>query len=246
MKAMLFAAGNGTRLKPFTDLHPKALLPLAGQTLLKYQILRLKEIGCDEIVINTHHFANQIVDYLQQNNNFGININLSYEKELLNTGGGLYNVKDFFVDSPFFLALNVDILSNINLNDLLKAHKQDDIATLVVSQRDTQRYLLFNDENIMRGWTNIKTNEFRPNNIENINSLHKLAFSGMQVLSPKIFQYAADLGDTFSLVDLYLNCCKTENIRAYIPTNYQMMDVGKTEFLAQAEQFAENLKEKGS
>ena len=242
MKAMIFAAGKGTRLRPFTDNHPKALLNISGKTLLQYQIERLKKAGINDIAINVCHFAEQIINYLKENQNFGCNICISEETDLLNTGGGLKRVKQFFTtDNQPFIACNVDILSNINLTELFQKHKNTDIATLVVSERKTQRYLIFDNASRMRGWTNIATGEIRPASLQKEVSHTLLAFSGIQILSPSIFDYMDNLGDNFSLIDLYLNCCQKETVRGYIPENYEMMDVGKTEMLSQAEAFAKRI-----
>ncbi len=245
MKAMIFAAGLGTRLRPITDTIPKALLPLGGKTLLEYQICKLQQAGITDIVINVHHFADKIIDYLREHNNFGCNILISDERQqLLDTGGGLRKAANLLSGEENVLACNVDILSNISIASLIESHKQEDIATLVVSERDTQRYLLFDKQtNLMCGWTNIQTGEVKPNNqTVNYKTVNKLAFSGMQILSPRIFSLMDDIvkekGDKFSLIDLYLTLCTTEHISAYVPANYHMMDVGKINQLQEAKQFA--------
>lgn len=241
-KAMIFAAGLGTRLRPFTETHPKALFPLNGKTLLHYQIEKLEAAGVRDIIVNVHHFAEQIADYLRANNNFGLHIELSDERDnLLETGGGLLHARHFFDAEPF-IACNADILSNLDIRDLLAAHRRDDMATVVVSERETKRYLLFDKEDCMRGWTNTSTGEVRPENITgNANALKRLAFSGMQVLNGDIFRHMSGMGERFSLIDLYVKNCAEQRIRAYIPKNYRMMDIGKTEILHEAEQFARSL-----
>ena len=144
---MIFAAGLGTRLKPFTDNHPKALLPLAGKTLLQWQIDKLLAAGVTDIVVNVHHFADQIVEYLQANNGFGCRVQISDEREvLLETGGGLLKAAELLEDDEPVLVCNVDILSNIDLGAFIAAHQADELATIVVSNRETQRYLLFDEE----------------------------------------------------------------------------------------------------
>ena len=248
MKAMIFAAGLGTRLRPITDNIPKALLPIGGKTLLQHQIERLREAGITDIVVNVHHFADMIIDYFRQNDNFGCDISVSDERDrLLDTGGGLRKAAHLLMPdkntAESLLACNVDILSNINIPELIAAHKPDSIATLVVSERNTQRYLIFDEENRMVGWTNIATNEVKPFNMEyNKDCMRLLAFSGMQILSPRIFELMDNVveekGDKFSLIDLYLSLCSDEIIRAYIPANYHMMDVGKIGQLSDAEDFA--------
>jgi NDP-sugar pyrophosphorylase family protein len=250
MKAMIFAAGLGTRLKPLTDTLPKALVPLAGKTLLQWQIEKLKSAGITDIVINVHHFPDQIIDYLKDNNNFGCNIQISDEREmLLETGGGLRKAQQAIIGSEVkisrdssegILICNVDILSNIDLTALLQAYNPNEMGVVVVSKRDTQRYLLFNEENRLCGWTNISTGE-----VKGEEATKQLAFSGMQVLNPRIFDCMDEVveqkGNKFSLIDLYLSIAQKEILRAYIPENYHMMDVGKINQLSDAEAFAANL-----
>ena len=257
MKAMIFAAGLGTRLKPLTDTLPKALVPLAGKTLLQWQIEKLKAAHITDIVINVHHFPDMIINYLKENDNFGCNILVSDERDmLLETGGGLRKaeallssgVQEFRSSGEGILICNVDILSNIDIPTLLQAYNPEEMGIVVVSQRDTQRYLLFNEENRLCGWTNIATGEVRPASFASSpNSLiaSQLAFSGMQVLNPRIFDCMDEIvkqkGDKFSLIDLYLSIAQKEILRAYIPENYRMMDVGKINQLSEAEAFASSL-----
>ena len=258
MKAMIFAAGLGTRLKPLTDNMPKALVPLAGKTLLQWQIERLKAAGITDIVVNVHHFPDMIINYLRENNNFGCRISVSDEREmLLETGGGLRKAKSLLLEvgsresgnsNEPILICNVDILSNIDLPTLLNAYNPDEMGVVVVSERETQRYLLFDEENRLCGWTNIATGEIRPASLASSpNNLiaSRLAFSGMQVLNPRIFACMDEVvekkGDKFSLIDLYLHIAEKEILRAYIPENYRMMDVGKIAQLSEAEAFATSL-----
>ena len=257
MKAMIFAAGLGTRLKPLTDTLPKALVPLAGKTLLQWQIEQLKAAGITDIVVNVHHFPDMIINYLKENDNFGCTIQVSDERDrLLETGGGLRkaeallgsNIQEFRSSGEGILICNVDILSNIDIPTLLQSYNPAEMGLVVVSKRDTQRYLLFNEENRLCGWTNIATGEVRPASFASSpNSLiaSRLAFSGMQVLNPRIFDCMSDIveqkGEKFSLIDLYLNIAQKEILRAYIPENYRMMDVGKINQLSEAEAFAARL-----
>ena len=254
---MIFAAGLGTRLKPLTDTLPKALVPLAGKTLLQWQIEKLKAAHITDIVINVHHFPDMIINYLKENDNFGCNILVSDERDmLLETGGGLRKaeallssgVQEFKSSGEGILICNVDILSNIDIPTLLQAYNPEEMGIVVVSQRDTQRYLLFNEENRLCGWTNIATGEVRGPLSDNrypIANTRKLAFSGMQVLSPRVFDCMDDIveqkGEKFSLIDLYLSIAQKEILRAYIPENYRMMDVGKINQLSEAESFASSL-----
>lgn len=258
MRAMIFAAGLGTRLKPLTDTLPKALVPLAGKTLLQWQIERLKAAGITDIVVNVHHFPDMIINYLRENDNFGCRIAVSDERDmLLETGGGLRKAKSLLLgigsresgnnDEPILIC-NVDILSNIDLPTLLQAYNPEEMGVVVVSPRDTQRYLLFDETNRLCGWTNIATGEVRPASLASSpNSLiaSRLAFSGMQVLNPRIFdvmdKVVAEKGDKFSLIDLYLSIAEKEILRAFIPENYRMMDVGKIAQLSEAESFAASL-----
>ena len=255
---MIFAAGLGTRLKPLTDTLPKALVPLAGKTLLEWQIERLKAAGITDIVVNVHHFPDMIINYLRENDNFGCRIAVSDERDmLLETGGGLRKAKSLLLgsgsresgnnDEPILIC-NVDILSNIDIPTLLRAYNPDEMGMVVVSSRDTQRYLLFDYDNRLRGWTNIATGEVRGPLSDNhypIANTRKLAFSGMQVLNPRIFEVmekvVAEKGEKFSLIDLYLSIAEKEILRAFIPENYRMMDVGKINQLSEAEAFAETL-----
>lgn len=257
MKAMIFAAGLGTRLKPLTDTLPKALVPLAGKPLLQWQIERLKAADITDIVVNVHHFPDMIINYLHDNDNFGCRIAVSDERDmLLETGGGLRKaeallgsgVQEFRSSGEGILICNVDILSNIDIPTLLNAYNPDEMGVVVVSERDTQRYLLFDEENRLCGWTNIATGEVRGEEAirrggEQV--MKKLAFSGMQVLNPRIFdcmdKVVEQKGNKFSLIDLYLSIAEKEILRAYIPENYRMMDVGKIAQLSEAEAFALNL-----
>ena len=252
---MIFAAGLGTRLKPLTDTMPKALVPLAGKTLLQWQIEKLKAAGITDIVVNVHHFPDQIIDYLRENNQFGCHIQVSDERDmLLETGGGLRKAHPLLTSnlSPLasspILVCNVDILSNIDIPALLNAYKPEEMGVVVVYPRDTQRYLLFDDNSRLRGWTNIATGEVRGPLSDNrypIANTRKLAFSGMQVLNPRIFEVmekvVAEKGEKFSLIDLYLSIAEKEILRAFIPENYRMMDVGKINQLSEAEAFAQAL-----
>ena len=256
MQAMIFAAGLGTRLKPLTDTLPKALVPLAGKTLLQWQVEKLKAAGITDIVVNVHHFPDMIIDYLRQHDYFGCNIQVSDERDmLLETGGGLRKAKELLTSSPDspiasspILICNVDILSNIDIPTLLQAYNPEEMGVVVVSERDTQRYLLFNEENRLCGWTNIATGEVKGEEaIRRLGdeAMKKLAFSGMQVLNPRVFDCMDEIvdkkGEKFSLIDLYLNIAEKEILRAYIPENYRMMDVGKIAQLSEAEEFASTL-----
>ena len=193
MKAMIFAAGLGSRLKPLTDTKPKALIEVAGKPMLEHVILKLKASGFNEIVINVHHFADQILDFLQANHNFGVDIHISDEtEELLDTGGGLEKAGKYFIspcheDKNGILLHNVDILSNCNLQDLIRFHQQtpDVYATMLVSRRITSRYLLFDGNNLLCGWINKTTGEVKPAGLKYEEGKYReYAYSGIQAINP--------------------------------------------------------------
>jgi len=239
MKALIFAAGLGTRLKPITDTLPKALVPIAGKPLLEHVILKLKVAGFDEILINVHHFPEQIIEFIRVNNDFGIRIEISDERDmLLETGGGIKKAAAFFDDNQPFLVHNVDILSTVNLQELYRQHQRTNpLATLVVSRRDTFRYLLFDDNQRLSGWINEKTGETKPADLKHIQSYAKYAFSGIQVLSPKVFELMDAYPDKFPIMDFYLENMKNNTILGFVPADYKMIDVGKLNVLEEAEAF---------
>lgn len=211
--------------------------------MLEHVILKLKVAGFNEIIVNVHHFAEKIISFLDEKDNFGIDIVVSDERdELLDTGGGIYKARNFFNDGRPFLVHNVDILSNIDLKALYNYHlKESPLASMVVSERDTLRYLLFDNENKLHGWTNIKTGEIKPPQLKSVNQFKKLAFSGIHVLSPDIFKLMKNCGNKFSVIDFYLSQADKNLIKGYIPENYIMLDIGKLDVLTQAEQFISEL-----
>ena len=238
---MVFAAGLGTRLRPLTDTMPKALVPINGTPLLEHVLVKIKQAGIQEVVVNVHHFSQQIIDFLEEKQNFGISIQISDESdELLETGGGLRKVLTLLGENEPILLHNVDILSNLNLLELITMHQATDGATLVVSKRNTSRYLLFDENMALAGWSNVKTNELRPSSV-NWESLHALAFSGIQIVSPQLLSSMADMPERFSIIDFYLKMMNTMPIRAYIPSDYRMIDVGKIDTLNTAEEFIQTL-----
>jgi len=237
---MIFAAGLGTRLKPLTDTMPKALVPLAGKSLLQWQVEKLRDAGITDIIVNVHHFPDMIIDTIRANEGWGCNIEISDERNLLlDTGGGLKKAVTGYglqVTGEPILACNVDILSNIDLRALLSAYEQTGVSQLVVSERDTQRYLCFDENNRLCGWTNIKTGELKGKDGRH------LAFSGCQILSPEVLALLKEMPqEKFSLIDFYLQVMDKVPLRAFVPTDYRMMDVGKIDQIEQAEAFAESL-----
>ena len=244
---MIFAAGLGTRLKPLTDTMPKALVPLAGKPLLQWQVEKLRDAGITDIIVNVHHFPDQIIETIHRNNGWGCTITISDERdELLDTGGGL---KKALHHTPYtlhhtpILACNVDILSNIDLRALIAEYERTGVSQLVVSERETQRYLCFDQNNCLCGWTNITTGEVRPATLSAmLGGFSHLAFSGMQILNPDALVRLQNVqAKKFSLIDFYLDCMNAVPLQAYIPQNYRMMDVGKINQIGEAQHFAENL-----
>ena len=238
---MIFAAGLGTRLKPLTDTMPKALVRVGGQPLIWHVIMKLKAAGYERIVVNVHHFAQQIIDYLQANDNFGLDIRISDETSgLLETGGGIKKALPLFDPSEPILIHNVDILSNLDFNSLSMVAPPD--ALLVVSQRNTKRYLLFDDEMILDGWTNIETGEVRsPYPALDPTDLKRLAFSGIHMIWPRLFPLFQDMPERFGIIDFYLKYCHQCAFLGYEKKDLRLMDVGKLDTLDQAESFASSL-----
>ncbi len=239
---MIFAAGLGTRLKPLTDTMPKALVPVAGQPLLWHVLTKLKAEGFGRIVVNVHHFATQIIDYLQANDNFGLDISISDETSaLLETGGGIKKALPLFDPSQPILIHNVDILSNVctaTLYDLVAEGTTPPDALLLVSPRQTNRYLLFDDDLCMRGWTNRATGEVKGTDKQQAAALRPLAFAGIHVLSPRLFPLFHDMPQRFGIIDFYLKHCQHCRFRAWEKDDLRLMDVGKLDTLEQATAFA--------
>ena len=229
---MIFAAGLGTRLKPLTDTMPKALVRVGGQPLLWHVIMKLKAAGYERMVVNVHHFADQIIDYLQSNDHFGIDIRISDERDgLLETGGGIKKALPLFDPESPILIHNVDILSNLDLNAL-----PTDAPLLVVSPRQTKRYLLFDESLRLQGWTNIETGEVKGRMAEK-----RLAFSGIHIFHPSLIPLMADWPDRFPIMDFYLKACGDHLIRGYEARDLRLLDVGKLDTLEQAEIFIKQL-----
>ena len=249
MQAMIFAAGLGTRLKPLTDNMPKALVKVGGEPLIKRVIDKLSASGVDRIVVNVHHFAQQITDYLNDNANFCKDIRISDETDgLLETGGGIKKAYPLFDSSSPILIHNVDILSNVDLRSFYqlaeKAEGKDQAvdAVLLVSWRKTKRYLLFSDDMCLVGWTNIETGEVKsPYPNLDPSKCRMYAFAGIHVISPKLVMTMDEMPDRFGIIDFYLKECATHNILGYVKDALKLMDIGKLDTLAQAEEFLAEL-----
>lgn len=263
MQSMIFAAGLGTRLKPLTDRIPKALVRVGGKPLIEYVLKNLVAAGSKRIVVNVHHFANQIIEYLQQND-FGVDIRVSDETEmLLDTGGGIKNAAPFFNTSEPVLIHNVDILSNVDLRALYNYACEAEIeqkidAVLLVSLRKTKRYLIFNKDMRLVGWTNVDTGEVKSpyatlheltftqpydnNNITNEQYGYTLfAFSGIHVIGNKVFEAMNECSAKFPIMDFYLQYAKDLHFVGKVKNNLKLMDVGKLDTLAEADAFVKQL-----
>ena len=236
MKAMIFAAGLGTRLQPTTYNKPKALVEVGGKPLLEHLIRRLAASGFDQIIINVHHFASQIIDFLQNNNNFGIEITISDESaRLLDTGGGLKKAAPFFDDEAFLLH-NVDVISDIDLAHFLAVHRESRaLATLAVRGRHSSRYLLFNHDNELCGWKNANDGTIRIVRGKQA-ELIPLAFSGIHAIDPQIFTLMP-AEEKFSIIELYLALARKQKIVAYDHSPSYWQDVGNPQTLALAEKY---------
>ena len=245
MKAMIFAAGLGTRLKPITDTLPKALVPVCGEPLLKHVLDRLSAAGIDDFVVNVHHFAEMIVSYLQELDDPALRIAVSDESDrLLETGGGILHARDLLLAGEpadgRFLVHNVDILSDLDIPGFLDAWRPGALATLLVSERRTQRYLLFDDDMRLLGWTNIATGEVRsPYPDLDPSKCQMFAFSGIHQLSNGVFDVmeSEGMGERFPIMDFYLRVCDRYPIYGKKPASLELIDVGKLDTLAVAEDF---------
>jgi NDP-sugar pyrophosphorylase family protein len=234
MKAFILAAGLGTRLAPLTLDRPKALVELKGVTLLERAIRKVNELEVSEIIINIHHFGDQIIDFLYKNRHFNNKIVISDEREqLMDTGGAMLKAKDLLgIEEPFLL-YNVDVLSAIDLNAMSSYHNQKGgLVTMAVRERITDRYLVFDPDMLLSGWKNVKTGEekiSRP-----CQHTRNFAFSGIQIIEPEIFPLITETGK-FSIIDLYLRLAKSEDIFGYHDPSDYWMDLGKPDQLAEAE-----------
>lgn len=234
-KAMIFAAGLGTRFKPWTDKHPKALALVNGKSLLQRNIEYLKHYGIKDVVVNVHHFSNQIIDAIKQNNGWGSNIAISDETdEVLETGGGLLKAKDLLNNDQPFITLNADFLTDLNLNKLLSFHKEKKgLISFGITNRKSSRNFLFDEDNRLCGWMNSTTGEKRIS-IDKPN-LKPMAYSCVVVFEPTVFDLIPQRGK-FSLVDTYLSLAAQQHpIYGYDHTGDKLVDVGKPESVVVAE-----------
>jgi len=242
-QAMILAAGLGTRLKPLTDTMPKALVPVGGKPLLEHLIRKLQAQGYDHFVVNIHHFAQQIVDYVQQQD-YASQVRFSDESaQLLETGGGLKKAQGMFRPDEPVLLHNVDILDNVDYEWLHLQHQTADDAVLLVSGRKTKRYLLFDDSMRLVGWKNIETGEIkspyesvrRTGRSQQDGELHMYAFSGIHSFSPRLFPLMDSFPDKFGIIDFYLSVCHRSRIVGLVKDDLRVLDVGKLDSLEQAE-----------
>ncbi len=241
MKAIVFAAGLGTRLYPLTATMPKALVDVGGKPMLQHVIEKLKDYGVSSIVVNVHHFPDMIIDFLKKNNNFDVDIQVSDERDLLlDTGGGTLKASAILDGNEPIILHNADILTDFNLGGMIACHISSGAdVTLLVSDRDSSRYLLFDQHLTMRGWTNVKTGEVKPSDIQS-DLLSRYAFGGVHIISPCVLRYLSEYGTyspVFSIVPFYIDYCNQLNIRGFLPSeSYCWFDIGKPATLEKARQ----------
>ena len=237
MKAMILAAGLGTRLRPLTNTLPKALMEIDGVSMLEIAIRRLVKAGFDDLIINTHHFADKIEKFLQDKNNFSVRIELSHEEELLDTGGGLKKASWFFDDSKPFALYNVDIYCDMDLKAMYEDHiKKESLVTLAVKERESKSYLLFNEEMLLKGLLSSKRKtDFK----DNPGNLNKLAFSGIHIISPRFFSEMKEEGK-FSIIEPYLRLAREgAKIKSFRMDNSFWRDMGSLEKLEELRKYME-------
>ncbi|HOW31623.1 MAG TPA: nucleotidyltransferase family protein [Bacteroidales bacterium] len=239
MKAMIFAAGLGTRLAPFTQTIPKAMVPVAGKPMIEWVIRKLIAAGFNEIIINVHHFADQVIDFVTSKHHFGIRIEFSNETgQLLETGGGLLKASWFFDDNRPFLVHNVDVISDIDLSKLTTYHTHSKaLATLVVSNRETSRYFLFSNNMLLRGWKNVKTGE-QIIAAGTHDAIQPWAFNGIHMINTEVFALMTETG-RFPINDVYLRLCNSHQIKGFPHNGNVWFDLGKTNDLQKASEYIE-------
>lgn len=230
MNAMILAAGLGTRLKPFTDSHPKALAPVNGRPVLQRNIEWLQQYGIYDVMVNVHHHASQVTDAIKKNDGWGSRITISDEtSEILETGGGIKKASWFLEKQETSLVMNADILTDLPLDEMIAFHHQNKpLATLATTHRETSRYLLFDEHQRLQGWKNSKTGELKGREGQ------ERAFSGVQILSRDIFPLIPFNGK-FSMIDVYLALCENHSILAFDHSKTKLVDIGTMEKLAMAE-----------
>ena len=240
MKAIVFAAGLGTRLKPFTEHHPKALVEVNGVPMLARTVKRLVNSGITDIVVNVHHFAEQIISYLEANDNFGANIVISNESDLLlDTGGGIRKAAEYLSGDEPFVACNADILTDLPIKDMISSYNESGAdVTLLTKHRNTSRYLYFNEDfNRLVGWVNKKNGDKKPSDFVPDSTMEELAFGGYHIISQKALGLLCDMpsGVPFGIIPWYLENMSILDIKAYCPEKkYQWFDIGSPETLANA------------
>ena len=238
MKALVFAAGLGTRLRPITDSIPKALVPVGGVPMLERVICKLRDAGIDSFVVNTFHFADKVESFLEKNGKFGTNIAISDERdsaEPLETGGGIKRAAAQLGQGRF-LVHNVDILSDLDIRWLMANDHPESLATLVLTETDADRYLLFDDDMHLVGWTNTRTGEVKsPFPDFNPSDYRRYSFCGIHILSDEVFPMMQDWPDRFSIIDFYLKAAATKPICGIVATDLNLIDIGSPEKLAEAD-----------
>jgi NDP-sugar pyrophosphorylase family protein len=238
MKAMIFAAGLGTRLGHVTKKIPKALVEVNGMPMIERTILKLKSHGVNDIIINLHHFPDQVKSFLESKTNFGLNISYSDESEqLLETGGGLMKASWFFDDGEPFFVHNADVLSDIDLSEMWSYHqKHQPLATLFVQERKSSRYFMFDNYLLLKGWTNVNTGEIIQVD-DSAYPLNQLAFNGIHIINPKIFRLIDKQG-AFSITGSYLELAGKNQVRGFRADHAKYIDIGKPSSLIEAEKLA--------
>jgi len=241
MKAIILAAGLGTRLRPITEKIPKALIEVNGTPMIERVLLKLKSHGVADVIINLHHYPEMIKIFLESKNNFGLNISYSDETDqVLETGGGLLRASWFFNDGEPFFVHNVDVISNVDLTEMWEFHKKhNSLATLFVQNRNSSRYLLFNEDHLLKGWANIKTGETIKVDGSG-QGLTKLAFNGIHIIDPKIFTLIKKTG-VFSIIGPYLELAGKYPIRGFSSVSAKYIDIGKPESLLDAEELVRQM-----
>jgi len=239
MKAMIFAAGLGTRLRPLTDTMPKALVPVAGVPMLQRVLCKLRDAGIDAFVVNVHHFAEQIEAFLTEND-FGVPVAISREAGTpLETGGGIRHAAPLLASPEGrFLVHNVDILSDLDINWFLRQDAPENLATLLLTDAPADRYLLFDDDMRLAGWTNVRTGEVKSPYLPDFDpaNYRRYSFCGIHIVSEAVFGKMVAWPECFSIIDFYLSECAAGTIRGVVAPDLQLIDIGSPEKLAEAQQ----------